>query len=298
MKIVNDTNLPKEIYNLILSGASDYKRGAKTHYSVTNLLNPVQQYILKQRYDAQIVESAEDRLWSLFGSAVHYMIERHSSESSVTEERYYTNIGGKIIAGQIDCYSNHTISDYKVTSVWSIVHGSKISDWTLQLNMYAYLLAVNDVKVDKLQIIAFLRDWSKHKAKQDPKSYPQSSMIIIPLKRMDNCDIKKFMEERIAAFIAAEQLSDEELPPCTVEERWAASDVYALMKQGRKTAVRLFSSQEEAEAAKVDDKHYVVCRPGEPKRCVEYCSVAKFCKQYQKELELKTNGEKTRGDLG
>ena len=57
---------------------------------------------------------------------------------------------------------------------------------------------------------------------------------------------------------------------------------YAVKKHGRKTAVRVFKTIEEAVELAKEKDHYVETRPGEPTRCVgNYCGVADYCPQFK-----------------
>jgi hypothetical protein len=79
---------------------------------------------------------------------------------------------------------------------------------------------------------------------------------------------------------------------------WEKPSTYAVMKEGRKTAVRVFDTKEEAlnfisetyptlkEAYNIN----LVTRLGKRIRCEEYCNVSSFCSQYQEYLES-TGGE-------
>ena len=58
------------------------------------------------------------------------------------------------------------------------------------------------------------------------------------------------------------------------------------MKKGRKTALRVLNSQEEAEewmAANGGD--HIEVRPGEDKKCKDYCSVCEFCNYYRERVK-------------
>jgi hypothetical protein len=60
--------------------------------------------------------------------------------------------------------------------------------------------------------------------------------------------------------------------------------VFAVKREGRKTAIKLFKSIEEANELAEKEKGYVETRKGEPKRCTgNYCGVNQWCSQYQKE---------------
>jgi methionine salvage enolase-phosphatase E1 len=57
--------------------------------------------------------------------------------------------------------------------------------------------------------------------------------------------------------------------------------VFAVMKKGRKRALRLLESESEANALASEESGYIEFRVGESKRCQNYCNVAKFCTQFQ-----------------
>ena len=81
--------------------------------------------------------------------AVHHVLEStEPSDDVVIEERLFTKINGWVLSGAVDhqVIKGQTveITDYKVTSVWSVIHG-KI-DWERQLNVYAYLVQKNKGK--------------------------------------------------------------------------------------------------------------------------------------------------------
>jgi len=76
-----------------------------------------------------------------------------------------------------------------------------------------------------------------------------------------------------------------ELPLCSDEEQWAKPTVYAVMKEGRKSALKLCSSEEEARTLLDEKGTYLQVRPGEKTRCESYCQVRDFCEQYQREKE-------------
>jgi hypothetical protein len=99
--------------------------------------------------------------------------------------------------------------------------------------------------------------------------------------------------ERIAAKVkdieAAERLIDDDIAPCTPEERWAEGDKWAVMKNGRKTAVRVFDTEIDAEncAGELGNSYYVEHRPAISRKCGDYCLCRDFCNFYKKEQENK-----------
>ena len=64
----------------------------------------------------------------------------------------------------------------------------------------------------------------------------------------------------------------------------------AVKKEGRKTAIRVYDTEAEATAhlGELDakEKAFIEIRKGEPVRCTgNFCGVAAWCSQYQKELK-------------
>jgi len=149
-----------------------------------------------------------------------------------------------------------------------------------QLNIYAYIAHKNGIEVSGLQIINFIKDWSRHEAERKP-DYPPHDIFIqdIPLWPIEQTEA--FVMERIAAH---EEARAGNLPDCTDEERWLRDDKFAVMKEKRVRAVRVFDSQEEAEtfiaAQKDADKHTIDHRRGQPIRCEQFCDVADYCDQF------------------
>jgi hypothetical protein len=60
--------------------------------------------------------------------------------------------------------------------------------------------------------------------------------------------------------------------------------VFAVKREGRKTAIRVLKDEEEAKSLAEKEKGYVETRLGEPRRCTgNFCGVAQWCKQFQDE---------------
>jgi len=69
--------------------------------------------------------------------------------------------------------------------------------------------------------------------------------------------------------------------PCTDEERWHRPDSYAVMKEGRKSALRVFAAEGVAQAFienHADAKKLSIeFRQGKDIRCESYCQVRAVC---------------------
>jgi len=164
MMITNNNAIPAPIYRAVLN--TKYSgEGEDCFCSVTGLLKGVKELILEQRHRHEIVEEASDRIWSLMGSAIHSVIEKSQTTDTLAEQRLKAVIDGKTITGGVDLYEYGTVFDFKFTSIWSYIYGSRLAEWTRQLNVYAYLYRKAGYIVNNIKIIAIYRDWQKSKFK-------------------------------------------------------------------------------------------------------------------------------------
>jgi hypothetical protein len=282
MKITNRMGLPEPIVKAV---TAHVHRGAD--YSASMLSQSPRMVWLKRRHDDEIEEDVSDRIWAMLGTAAHYVVENAGGDNILQEGYIEAKVGDVTLSGTFDLYDGEELTDVKTLSVWSIIYGDKTNEWEKQLNTYAYLLRSIGFSVKRLSIVAIMRDWSKSKAKLDA-SYPQAQAIKIPVKLWSDDASRAYVEESIEHFELNKNTPDDDLPECTAEERWQSETVYAVMKDGRKSAVKLHDSIEAASAHVIElgKGHQVVVRPGEWKRCADYCNVCRFCSQYKnKETE-------------
>lgn len=275
--LTNRLDLPDAIVRAIKNDKYDPGTG---DISVTKLISPPQiAHLLRQH---EPIEDASDRIWSLIGQAVHGILERayENDDSVIVERRFYTSCEGWNVSGQIDVYdpATQTIYDYKITSVWA--RDGK-DEWDQQLNMLRVLLEDSGLPVKHLKIIAIFRDWQK--AKVGDFEYPESQVKPIDVDLWPYDTARGFMSGRV-------QLHQAETPrPCTDEERWAKPEKWAVMKIGRKSAVKLFDKHDAAQtfidgskdAGLLDIQH----RPKQYTRCGSYCPVAGNCPQLKAEQD-------------
>lgn len=281
MNITNRLNLPQAFVQM---AQRDYEY-APNEYRVTSLLKGIRETILERRHSDEIEQDVSDMIWLLFGTAVHSVLEQQQEENcEIKETRVKIPVGEYILSGQFDLYNGETkkITDYKTASVWKIIYGN-YEDWKKQLLIYAYMMRSIGFDVDNGEIIALLKDHSKRDAKFKP-DYPKLPVhpVNFNFTEQDFADIEQWLEDRFFEISLAEMLPDDKLPLCTPEERFNSGDKYAVMKKGRKTALRVLDSLEEAEsymAEKGGDE--IEIRPGEDKKCQDYCSVNQFCSYYK-----------------
>jgi hypothetical protein len=300
MIITNVYGLPETITNIL--ARPQYSKG-KANLSVTELMSSPRIVQLKRKHWEELTEDASEMVWSLFGTAIHNILEHGKDEHHIVEERVFTVVDGFTISGAIDLqevYEDGTvISDYKTTSVYAVMN-QKI-DWEYQLNCYAYLLhKAKGVTVKKLQIVAIVRDWSRRDTVRE--GYPKAPIVVIdiplwPVERQE-AYIKQRIHLQESAFFDIEV--NGEAAECTPEEMWEKPEYFAVKKDGGVRAKSVHEKREDAERAlaqanekaKKGETFLIEHRPGARTRCEGFCQVAAFCSQHKKYLSTKpTQGE-------
>jgi hypothetical protein len=119
--------------------------------------------------------------------------------------------------------------------------------------------------------------------------YPQSQIAVVDIPVWTLEEQEAFIEDRVLLHQAAKKAVDsgEPLVYCTDEERWVRGETWALMKEGRKSAVKLYDSEAEANevCTQSGNGHYIDHRRGSAVRCSgNFCLVSNFCRQWQEEL--------------
>lgn len=291
MKITNKFNVPETLLSL---AQRDFYTKGKADYSVTEIISPPRIQRLRKKHWQDIEQDVSDMLWMLLGTALHVVAERSVVEGHTNEERIIVDMDGVLLSGAIDLQRDDedgiTIYDYKFTSAWALMNDKP--EWEQQQNIYRYLIERAKGKpVKGLKICALIRDWSRRDAQNKP-DYPQAPIQVVDIPMWTMERTKQFIWERIEAHRDSKVRADwdEELPLCTEEDRWMRDTKYALKKEGRKTAIRVFDTEEEAKAVLKDmpekEKGFIEIRKGESVRCTgNFCGVAQFCSQYQQSLK-------------
>jgi hypothetical protein len=289
--LTNRLGLPQAIVDAVTN--DPYSRG-DSDISVTQLIQPP--YQRKLRLENEVVEDVVDRIWSLVGQVGHGIVERaypqaytdlcklltpaqvHEQYGVVAERRLYMEVNGWKVSGQFDVIEGDKLMDYKFTSVWSVLGDTK-TEWVNQLNLLRLLAIRNGIDVRRLGIVAILRDWSKGKAMS--ADYPKHQIAPVDIPVWSEAQAEAYVMERVLAHQAANP------PPCTDVERWKREDVYAVMKVGRKSAVKLHDTQAAADQHVIDIAEStvsVVKRPGAFGRCQDYCNVMHHCPMMKTEV--------------
>jgi hypothetical protein len=266
------------------SDNNEYSRG-NSDISVTSLIDSPQVFRLKKFYDDVIEEDVADQIFAILGTAVHAVLEEGASKDDIVEERLYADINGVRLSGAIDlqspcpdCDDGLIVTDYKTTSAWTLKYSIEGKpEWNKQLNCYAELVEeAKGKKVCALEVIAICRDWKKKDTVLP--NYPKTPIVRISIPLWDKDRRQEYIESRLTAHA-----SDAEA--CSPSERWAKPGKFAVNRTGRKSAVRLLDSQEEAEefmTALRGDGYSISYRNEDNIRCENnYCQVAEFCDQFK-----------------
>ena len=88
---------------------------------------------------------------------------------------------------------------------------------------------------------------------------------------------------KVLEIEAAYELEDDFIEPCSDDERWADGEKWAVMKNGRKTAIKLFDNEADADAmaGEMGNAYYVEHRPAISRKCLDYCNCKEFCSFYK-----------------
>jgi len=276
--ITNKHNLPQAFVKM---ASEDYTFRDK-EYRVTSLLKGLRETILERRHHENIEVDVSDMIWLLFGRAVHSILEQQEEAGhELKEERIRVPIGDYTLSGQFDLYcgKTHKITDYKTCSTWKIIFGD-YNDWRQQLLIYSWMMRQIGFPVKCAEVVALMKDHSKRDAKRKA-DYPKLPAKVVSFKfgEQDFQEIEEWLIAKFAEIKHAETLPDDELPLCTPDERFNSGDKFAVMNKGRKTALRVLDSQDDAERwMAVNGKgDYIEVRPGEDKKCIDYCRVSAFC---------------------
>lgn len=294
MKITNKYGLPDPIINAL--HRPTYTKGG-ANVSATELLTSPRIVQLRRKHSAELEQDASEMVWSLFGSALHNVLEHGKDDRHVVEERLHTTLDGWSISGAIDLQTieNGTIkvSDYKTTGAWAVMNEK--ADWTSQLNIYAWLVQkAKGMPVSSLEIVAIIRDWAKREADKK-EDYPQAPIVTIPITLWSMEDSEDFIRNRINQHADALMSSEtgSVLPECSPEDTWERPSAWAVKKIKGVRAKSVHYLEEDAnKALEVAGKEYAIeFRPGERVRCQNYCAVSQFCEQwahYRREQDERT----------
>ena len=279
MKVTNKLGLPQAFVDAV----SVERHNQKGCYSATTLLHGACETILTERYYDELEVDASDSVWAVFGTAVHSIMEKQDT-NTIKEEFYSVDVLNSKVTGRVDSYDpeTKTLHDFKTASCYKVIY-QDFDDWKKQGLIYSWLMKKCGVEVKACEFIALLKDHSKSKARID-SNYPQLPTYIYRFDVIaeDLEEIEKFIYSKVEQLEAESKLEDSELTPCNNEERWATEDKWAVMKNGRKTALKVCSTKKEAQEYIANNGGDTIeFRAGESKKCADYCICKDFCPFYK-----------------
>lgn len=280
MRLTNNYNLPEGLVQVVEKQLHPPKID---RFSVTHLTGPPLIRTLQLEQWDNIETDVSEYLWLLLGTGVDTVLSNTNTKDNIVQHKMEEVVDGKCIVGIADVVNNSIIDDYKCTSVYSYLLGEK-PEWTAQLNSYAYLLILErkrlgiSTPVSLLRIQAILRDWQKSKVWE--RNYPPIAFQVI------NLDLWSFEQQEEYIRSRLQDHIENSHRECTPTEKWQSGDTFAVMKENRKSALRVLDSEDEARQW-CDDNNYgysvtIVKRPGQRKRCELYCCLRSIC-PYKKE---------------
>lgn len=280
MKVTNKMNLPAAFVNAV----STTRHNATGCFSATTLNKGAKEIVLTDRHFEEIEVDAADSVWAIWGTAVHALLESQH-DNNFHEEYFKVPVSKSFVTGTVDSYDmeNATIYDWKTASVWK-VQFADFKDWRAQGLTYAWLLQQQGLEVKKCRFVALLKDHSKTKAKTD-STYPQSPVYTYEFEVTPEAleETRERILNKVKEIESAYKVGDDDIEPCTADERWADGEKWAVMKNGRKSAVRVFDNQQDADAmaGEMGNAYFVEHRPAISRKCGEYCSCKDFCNFYK-----------------
>ena len=281
MQYTNRHGLQKPIYDAILNHDYDNPDG----YSISRLISPAYQGRLIKEFRDEITVDVADSIWALLGASVHSVIEKAGTDI-VKELRVYKQFDTALVSGKADYYDPvaKELLDFKVTSKFATKYGKVKPEWGQQLNILAYLFESIGLQVNRIAILAILRDWSNSdRYKHD---FPDVPFMKLDVPKWDSSKTEAFILTRVSAHKYAETMPISIQTPCSPEERWQSEHVFAVRKNANTKADKLCETYEEAIAYCTERKKPVGSamsqfsieeRPGVDRRCADYCSVKKYC---------------------
>jgi len=288
----NKLNIPEPIALAVQRIESKYSPG-HADFTTTELTKPPRPAAILRglaERGEQLVVDVSDRVYTMMGSAIHYVLEEtfSDSDSHITEARHYREIiferNGYIIGGQIDLYDleSKRLWDWKGTKFRTFRDGVPIQ-YQAQLNINAWILRAQGWHPETLVSGGIWRDYS---AITCEFKAPHSPAGGYPVALWTDEKVEEYLRERIRVHLEARQ----RLPLCTDEERWKDPAKYAVHSKMAKKAKRLLNSPREAEdwiaAQKSPKGLYIVERQAEPTMCMYYCDARDVCSQWQAEKKL------------
>jgi len=311
MSYTNTTQLPLSMAVYLATDHYDY---IPNTISATGLLRPIRQSVLNPRVPKEdaftdVLSLVKARL----GTSIHDGIEKAwmgdykavmaslgypakvidrikvnpskdelgpSTIPVYMEQRLFREHMGYSLSGKFDFVADGALEDFKTTSTFTWVNGTKDADYQLQGSIYRWLDPVL-INKDHITIQFIFTDWMPGRAMQDPK-YPQRQVESknIPLLSLE--ETEQYITDKLTQLNKYRNTAEPDLPLCTDKELWRHPPQYKYYKNPQKMArsTKNFADRNEAynRLAKDGGTGVVIEKPGEVVAC-KYCQAFSICSQ-------------------
>jgi PD-(D/E)XK nuclease superfamily len=188
------------------------------------------------------------------------------------------------IGGKFDMISDGIVNDFKSTSVWSWVKGTKDADYALQGSIYRWL---NQDKIteDYIRVNFIFTDWQKAMV-NTTEGYPRKRLEHKDIPLLTVQETERWIRDKLALVQQYLKTPEAQLPECTDEELWRSDPVYKFYADPTKAntpgarATKNFDNLSDARKfqAEKGGKGIIITKMGEAKAC-SYCAGALACTQ-------------------
>lgn len=312
MRLTNVTGISLPLAVWLATDGYDFTAVGKS-ISATSLMKPPRQILLKERLTETTtdVPDVSEFIASRLGHTIHDGIERAWTDgykdalrklgypeqiiSKVEvnpevptpggihvwlEQRSSKQIMGYTISGKFDMVLEGVIQDFKSTSVYTHMLGSKDEDYCIQGSIYRWLNP-DKITEDHINIQFIFTDWSKAMSRSNP-NYPQQRVLEHSVELMSLKETEAWIRGRITNLEKHADMPEEDIPHCTDKELWRSDPVHKYFSNPDKTdgkSSKNFKILHDATAYQGEKgKGVVISIPGKVKAC-SYCPAFNACTQ-------------------
>lgn len=203
------------------------------------------------------------------------------------ERRGTKNLRGWLIGGKFDIVTEGLLQDFKSTSTYSWVAGSRDDEHKMQGSIYRW---IHDdvITEDVIRINYIFTDFVKYMAASNPK-YPARRIMHKDIPLLSYERTEAWLNEKLQLIEKYWDAPESEIPECTDEELWRTEPQFKYFSDPMKVDVpgarstKNFDDMISARKfmAEKGGKGAIKVVEGQVKRC-EYCAVAPICKQRER----------------
>lgn len=323
MRVTNNLDISLPLAVWLLNDEYDYV-DKPNYISATSLMKPLRQIILSKRVPKELQTSdVADYVARAMGNAIHTAIEhawlngkeiplKRLGFSQETIDRivinptpeelrgrndaivvYFEQRGFKdievngttyTIGGKFDMVADGIVQDFKSTSVWSWIKGTKDDDYAQQGSIYQWLHP-DKIFEDYIRINFIFTDWMGALSKTTA-NYPASRVQHKDIPLLGPKATEEWIRKKITLIERFKNAPESEIPECTDEELWRSAPQFkfysdpAKAKDPKSRATKNFDDFAEARKFQVEKggKGVIITKPGVPKAC-GYCPAFHACTQ-------------------